>query len=165
MTRNTFGGIRKLSGYSTKALLAWGPITLAVLIFCGFAAHAQPATVDTTWELGNVYDDRDLAAAGYYEQAALASSQLDAALGGITPNSPGHQPGGPLYLLIGPTNGNQVWINLTNTHYGVFYQLESVHGLANPGPNSWTFGPILQDTNGTNEISYGNFQADRYLQT
>jgi hypothetical protein len=114
VTRNSFGGISKLSGYSTKTLLAWGPVTLAVLIFCGFpiAAFAQPATVDTTWDLGNrvwspprlgsfwawtrgkhlpplpalppamaqaqvpvyeilnrpgcyVYDDRDLAAAGY----------------------------------------------------------------------------------------------------
>jgi hypothetical protein len=204
----------KLGGHSAKTLLAWGPVTLAVLIFCGslVSAFGQAATVDTTWELGNrvwtpprvgsfwawsrgkhfppvpalpppmaqaqvavyeilnrpgcyVYDDRDLAAAGYYEQEAAQTQSLSPLGLGITPDSPGPTPGGPLYLLTGPTSGNQVWINLTNTHSGVFYQLESVHGLASPGPNSWTFGPILQDTQGTNEISYGNFQADRYLQT
>jgi hypothetical protein len=73
-------------------------------------------------------------------------------------------PGTNLYLIIGPTNGNQVWINASNTHSGLLYQLESIHGLSPSGPNSWIFGPILPDY-GTNEIPFGNFPADRYLQT
>jgi hypothetical protein len=73
-------------------------------------------------------------------------------------------PGTNLYLIIGPTNGNEVWINASNTHSGLLYQLESIHGQIPSGPNSWILGPILPDY-GTNEILFGNFPAGRYYQT
>jgi hypothetical protein len=102
-----------------------------------------------------VYDD-----SGYdYSQEELGQSLAAAndTEGEDTPGSDGPSPGGALFLLLGPTNSNQVWLVLTNTQNGTYYQLES-RLQVDGGP--WELGEIVQDTGNSNQVQFSNVPRD-----
>jgi hypothetical protein len=110
-----------------------------------------------------VYDDRALALDPDFRLPPMPGDGS----GGDT-NSPPPQGGGVplnigtnLFLLIGPTNNNQAWLTLTNTHSPTYYQIQS-RADVNPG-TPWQFGQILQCTDGNNQLGFSNVPVNRFL--